>query len=219
MTSEYKAAINWNSIPLPTLEDAFYTSQFAYDALDHLVTETTPDGSVTTNTYNQAGLLNQVKVTFNDQSEQQIIKLIEYDAKGLRKAIHYGNGITTNYSYEQTTLHLIGLYSTRLNTPIETVQDINYTYDPVGNITRSWNNTFKTVFNKNQAVDPLSDYFYDALYRLVAANGRQHPGINANTYKNNIADGDLKQCLFSNINDADKLENTTKYTATMIPAT
>ncbi len=211
MAVDYKTAIDWNSVPPPALEAEIYTSRFTYNALKLLITETSPDGSTTTNTYNQAGFLNQLKVTFNDKSEQHVIKRIEYDAKGQRTTIQYGNGIITNYSYEPTTLRLTGLLSTRPNNVrTETVQDISYTYDPVGNIIRSWNKTFETVFNNNQQVDPLSDYTYDALYRLTKANGRQHPGINADTYKNNIKDGDFKQCIFNQIpnsNDADKLEN------------
>lgn len=210
MASDYKTPIDWKSVPPPTLGAEIYTSRFTYNALKLLITETAPDGSVTTNIYNRTGLLNRVNVTFGDKSEQQVINQIEYDAKGQRTSIQYGNGITTNYSYDPATLHLIGLLSTRLGTPIETVQNITYTYDPVGNITRSWNKTFETVFNNNQQVDPLSDYNYDALYRLTNANGRQHPGINADTYKNNITDSDFKQCIFSqlpNVNDADKLEN------------
>lgn len=211
MAADYKTAINWNSLPPPALEIEVYTSRFTFNALNLQLTQTTPDGSVTTNEYNRAGYLNQVQATFVDNSDTEIIRQIDYDANGQRTSIHYGNGIITTYFYEPSTLYLTGLLSTRpTDTGTETVQDITYTYDPVGNITRSWNNTFETVFNKNQAVDPLSDYTYDALYRLTNANGRQHPGITANTYKNNITDGDFKQSIFSrlpNINDADKLEN------------
>ncbi|SDA19794.1 RHS repeat-associated core domain-containing protein [Nitrosospira sp. Nsp18] len=210
MVTDYKAPIDWNSHPLPVLENEVFTSRYSYNALKLLISETTPDGSVTANTYEQAGRLSQVDVTFGDQSKHQVIQQIDYDANGQRIRIQYGNGITSNYSYELTTQRLLGLLSTRQGTFIETVQDINYTYDPVGNITRSWNNTFKTVFHNNQKVDPLSDYTYDALYRLTNVNGRQHPGINADTYKNNITAGDFKQAIFSqlpDVNDADKLEN------------
>lgn len=211
MAANYKTPIDWNpSAPVPELEPEIHTSRFVYNALTLLMTETTPDGSVTTNTYNRAGQLNQVKIAFSDRSEQQAIKLIDYDAKGQRTTIQYGNDITTNYAYDPCTLNLTRLWSVRPGTPIETVQDITYTYDPVGNITRSRNRTAETVFNNNQQIDPLSGYTYDALYQLTSASGRQHPGINANTYKNNSKDGDFKQCIFSqlpNVNDADKLEN------------
>ncbi len=209
MAVEYKTAIDWNKTP--QLEQELYAGKFTYNALKLLITETTPDGSVTTNRYNQAGLLNQAKVVYEDKSADQIIDLIDYDAKGQRTTIHYGNGVITNYTYEPTTFHLTGLHSARPNgAGTESIQNITYTYDPVGNITRSWNKTFETVFNNNQKVDPLSQYIYDALYRLTNANGRQHPGITANTYKNNSNDNDFKQSKFSRLpalNDKDKLEN------------
>ncbi|MGC2236172.1 MAG: SpvB/TcaC N-terminal domain-containing protein [Pyrinomonadaceae bacterium] len=211
MTTVYNKAIDWKSVPPPPLETEIYPGQFTYNALGHLITETTPDGSVTTNGYNLRGFLNQVKVTYKDKTEDAVINLIDYDANEQRTTVQYGNGITTNYAYESTTLRLTGLQSTRpKGAGTESVQNIAYTYDPVGNITRSWNKTFETVFNNNQKVEPLSQYTYDALYRLTGADGRQHPGINSDTYKNNISDNDFKQCLFSqlpNINDAGALEN------------
>jgi RHS repeat-associated protein len=211
MTTVYNKAIDWKSVPPPELEKDVYTSRFTYNALNHLITETTPDGSVTTNSYNQRGFLDRVKVAYQDNSEDEVVDLIDYDANAQRTAVRYGNGITTNYAYEPTTLHLTGLQSARQNgTGTETVQDITYTYDPVGNITRSWNKTFETVFNNNRKVDPLSQYTYDAIYRLTNASGRQHPGLNADAYKNNIKDNSFKQCLFSglpNVNDGHALEN------------
>jgi len=207
MAKEYKEPINWND-PVD-LEDEIYTGQFTYNAVGHLLTETTPDGSVTTNTYNQAGQLNTVSVNFKDNTQQQVVNNIEYDAKGQRTLIAYGNGIETTYRYEETTLNLTAINSKKASDSA-TVQDIEYVYDPVGNITRTRDNTYTTVFNNNQQVEPLSDYTYDALYRLIKATGRQHPGINADTYKNNATDNDFKQCKYNalpSVNDADKLEN------------
>lgn len=207
MAKDYKTAIDYNQDPLPELEPALWVEQ-THDALDHVITQTTPDGSITRNGYNPAGLLKQVHVQFKDEPEKPVVELIEYDAKGQRKQVLYGNAITTEYSYEDTTQRLIKINSHRLET--QAIQDVDYTYDPVGNITRSRNNTFQTVFNNNQAVEPLSEYTYDALYRLIDASGRQHPGITANTYKNNQINNDFKQSLFSQLpgaNDQDKLEN------------
>ena len=59
------------------------------------------------------------------------------------------------------------------------VQDLNYTYDPTGNITRIKDAALKTTFNANQQVDPASDYTYDPLYRLIKATGREHVGQSA----------------------------------------
>ncbi|NEO39245.1 MAG: RHS repeat-associated core domain-containing protein [Moorea sp. SIOASIH] len=151
-------------------------------------------------------------VTLPDGTLQPIIDDIEYDAKGQRVAVSYANGVNTTYSYEETTWRLIKLYSTRSNRDRNgkerksVIQDIVYTYDPVGNITRLKDNTYATVFYNNQKVEPLSDYTYDALYRLIEANGRQHPGINARTHQDNDQDGDFKQSKFIPLSDRNALE-------------
>ena len=122
------------------------------------------------------------------------------------------NGIVTNYNHESTTLRLIGLKSTRATST--KVQDIKYYYDPEGNITRTLDKTIKEVFTNNNSIKPLLDYKYDALYRLIYAKGRQHKGINANTYKNNTGTNKLniKQSMYGptpSINDPNELENYT----------
>ena len=195
------------------MEDESYTSKFAFNAIQQLIAETTPDGSVKTNNYNRLGLLERITVTFPDGTEKPIINDIEYNAKGQRVTIDYANGVKTSYSYENTTWRLIKLYSTRSDRDSKgkerktVIQDIAYTYDPVGNITRLKDNTYQTVFYNNQIVEPLSDYTYDALYRLIQANGRQHPGINAGTYKNVDENGDFKQSKFIPLSDSNALEN------------
>lgn len=179
-----------------------------------MASETTPDGSVTANTYDQSGLLTLIGVTFKDGTTQPIIRQIRYNPNGQRLSVLYANGVTTSYEYEETTLRLLRLHSVRSGTGAKgqdrapVLQDINNTYDPVGNVTRIYDYTYQTVFNNNQAVEPLSDYTYDALYRLLRAGGRQHPGINAATYRNNEKDGDFKQSKYYPLpGDADALEN------------
>ena len=210
LNKNYQDYVNWDDTV--ELEDESYTSSFAFNGIQQLIAETIPDGSITTNSYNRLGLLEKITVTLPDGTLQPIIKNIEYDAKGQRVAVSYGNGVKTSYSYEETTWRLIKLYSTRSNRDRNgqerksVIQDIVYTYDPVGNITRLKDNTYETVFYNNQKVEPLSDYTYDALYRLIKANGRQHPGINARTYNNNDQDGDFKQSKFVPLSDSNALE-------------
>ena len=70
------------------------------------------------------------------------VSFINYDAKGQRTLIRYANGATTTYDYDRTTFRLTHLRTTRkardagfaaeiFKTP-DTVQDLHYTYDPVG---------------------------------------------------------------------------------------
>ena len=58
------------------------------------------------------------------------------------------------------------------------LQNLRYTYDPAGNITRIQDDAQQTIFFKNQRVEPSNDYTYDALYRLIEASGREHLGQN-----------------------------------------
>jgi hypothetical protein len=46
----------------------------------------------------------------------------------------------------------------------------------VGNLTHIEDQAQQTLFFANQVVAPSSDYTYDALYRLLRAEGREHAG-------------------------------------------
>ncbi|NII29299.1 sugar-binding protein [Pseudoflavitalea sp. X16] len=217
LLKDYKTPADWRD-ELLLLEDRVYRTAFTYNAIQQMLTQTTPDDSVTTNTYNQAGRLITVSVKFpGNEAVQSIIENIEYDANGQRTLLKNGNGIVTRYTYEETTLRLMAIKSTRpANGNITTmVQDIIYYYDPVGNITRTLDNTANIVFCNNQRINPLADYTYNALYQLVIATGRQHTGITTNTYQDNSPDS-FKQCFFGPppyMADANKLENyTERYT-------
>ena len=118
---------------------------------------------------------------------------IDYDAKGQRTAIDYGNGVSTTYDYDPLTFrlaHLLtgaarGRVSRRLPAaaaagwPGCQVQNLHYTYDPAGNITHIRDDAQQTIFFRNKRVEPSADYTYDALYRLIEATGREHSGRSA----------------------------------------
>jgi RHS repeat-associated protein len=58
------------------------------------------------------------------------------------------------------------------------LQNLRYTYDPVGNITHIQDDAQQRVFFDDQLIEPSNDYTYDALYRLIQATGREHLGQN-----------------------------------------
>ncbi|MDR2585869.1 MAG: RHS repeat-associated core domain-containing protein [Prevotellaceae bacterium] len=103
-----------------------------------------------------------------------------YNPKGQRERIKYGNGATTKYEYDEKTFRLTRLWSFR-NGGTENLQDLNYIYDPVGNITKITDNAQKVVFFDNQQVNPSQEFKYDALYRLIEATGREHSDNGADT--------------------------------------
>ena len=54
------------------------------------------------------------------------------------------------------------------------VQNLHYTYDAAGNITHIQDDAQQTIWFANQQVEPSNDYCYDALYRLIEADGREN---------------------------------------------
>ncbi len=56
------------------------------------------------------------------------------------------------------------------------LQNLHYTYDPAGNMTRIRDDAQQTIYFRNGLVEPSADYTYDAVYRLIRATGREHLG-------------------------------------------
>ena len=90
------------------------------------------------------------------------------------------------------------------------LQDIEYTYDPIGNITRIRDRSHQTVFSNNQIVEPLQDYTYDALYQLLEASGREHPGLYSDRTGSELPDYAQFLNLAQNLNNTQALENYTR---------
>jgi hypothetical protein len=102
-----------------------------------------------------------------------------YDAKGQREKIVYSGGATTtDYKYDEQTFRLIELVTKRASDN-KRLQDLSYTYDPVGNVTEIVGAAHQEVFFDGDEVQPKMAYVYDALYRLTSATGREHASTGA----------------------------------------
>ncbi len=176
LLAEYREEADWSHAS--ALEEDSFTATTAYDALNRPISITTPDGSVSQPTYNERSLLAAMAVTRPGASAEGYVSAISYDAKAQRQVIDYGNGAVTSYSYDPLTFRLTRLHSTRPGASGQ-LQDLNYTYDPVGNVTRLADAAQQKIFFDNQVVTPNADYTYDAIYRLTAAAGREHIGQTA----------------------------------------
>ncbi len=53
------------------------------------------------------------------------------------------------------------------------MQDLNYWFDPVGNITEIQDNAQQTLFFNNAVIAPTQKFTYDSIYRLSEAKGRE----------------------------------------------
>ncbi len=180
VAEDYKNRLDWAAATPPALENEVFTTSSEYDALNRPIKTIAPDGSTTIYTYNEANFLEKIDTILRGgTTATAFVENIDYDAKGQRTRIRYGNGVNTRYDYDPKTFRLTRLLSTR-NSGSDILQDLNYYYDPVGNITDQRDNAQQTIFYANSRVEPHGAYTYDALYRLIQAEGREQIGQSNN---------------------------------------
>ncbi|MBI6528149.1 hypothetical protein JEP40_03250 [Proteus vulgaris] len=153
-----------------------YVTQYSYDAVGAVLTETDAKGHQRRIVYDIAGFVKQSWVTLKGQSEQAILRSLTYSAAGQKLREEHGNGLVTIYEYEAETQRLLHVKTERpqghrLGAKI--MQDLRYEYDPVGNIIVLKNDAEATRYWRNQKVVPENRYVYDSLYQLVSATGRE----------------------------------------------
>ena len=188
--------VDWFNPPVLSSLD-IYTVFTVYDALNRPAIQKDPGNNVTRNTFDRSGALNGVYLTPDGETEKVYVADIHYNAKGQRLAIWYGNKAKTSYQYDADTYRVTRIYTQNLNPAspgnTQVLQNLNYYYDPVGNVTRITDFVLQTVFFNNSLIDPSQDFTYDALYRLVKAKGREHKNSAAFNTGDNTDDGNYLQ--------------------------
>lgn len=120
LAQDYHTIPDWSGAVALEAE-AFHTST-TYDALNRPVTLHAPDHSTIRSAYNAANLLERVEVNGGGaQTDGQpvwtpFVSHIDYNARGQRTAIAYGNGTVTAYAYDLLTFRLIHLTTRRNST-------------------------------------------------------------------------------------------------------
>jgi RHS repeat-associated protein len=172
--SKYREVADWTDANLDSdLETDSYTFITQTDALGRINLQTAPDNSIIRPSYNQRGLFNGESVLYHGQTDAvTYIRGITYNEKGLRSSIDYGNEVTSSFTYDRQTFRLIRLQTIKKNG--DTLQDWNYTYDPVGNIVFLEDRNIPEVFFDNHKTTGRAEYTYDAVYRLIKATGREN---------------------------------------------
>lgn len=206
LAQDYKATLDWSG-PVP-LRVETYRSRTGYDALNRPVQLIAPHSDqpgTTVNTlqpaYNEAKLLQQLDAWLNQPAEPaaplnpatanlHAVTNIDYNAKGQRTQVDYGNGVRTTGTFDPLTFRLTQLLTRRdplafpddcpqpppAGWPGCQLQNLRYTYDPSGNITHIRDSAQQTRYFRNKRVEPGAEYTYDATYRLIEATGREHLG-------------------------------------------
>lgn len=188
VVSAHDVAPDWSGA---IATDAPLEQRWTFDALDRVTTYTTPDGSVTRYAYNETSQVRAIDTRLaGGQAWTPFVTHAEYNARGQRTLIEHGNGVRTEYGYDERTFRLARVLTTRNATdfpddcpdppppawPGCRVQNLTYTYDPVGNVMQVRDAAQQTIFFRNKRVEPSSELTYDPLYRLVEATGREHLG-------------------------------------------
>jgi RHS repeat-associated protein len=143
-----------------TLDGVTYVSNNIYDLLGRPTMLSYPDGGLTLYGYNKQGAIEAVGYANGQGDFTFAVVNIDYNASNQITKVLYGNSVTSEYFYNPLTTRLTHFTSTS-STP-ELLQDLSYTYDPLGNITAI-----------TDALDPSASqtFGFDDLNRMISASG------------------------------------------------
>ncbi|MBX8498152.1 RHS repeat domain-containing protein [Pseudomonas cichorii] len=147
------------------------TTSRAYNPLGEVIGQTDAQGNVQRFAQTVAGELQSCHLQLNGQPEQMLVSDIRYDAQGRVESETAGNGVITTASYGNEDGRLLELKAAR--NAGESLQDLIYDYDPVGNVIRIEDRAQPIRYFANQRIEPVSVYQYDTLYQLTEATGRE----------------------------------------------
>ncbi|WP_129518503.1 SpvB/TcaC N-terminal domain-containing protein [Burkholderia stabilis] len=157
------------------LETDAYPTAWAYDATGAWHTQTDAKGNMQVQTVDIGGRLASRTLTLTGGATQPVLVAIDYSAAGQVQSETAGNGVISTYGYEPQTQRLVRLTVTRPDQPGRraVLRDLHYDYDPVGNVLGVRDAAQSTTYWRNQRVEPVHTYTYDALYQLLTATGRE----------------------------------------------
>jgi insecticidal toxin complex protein TccC len=149
-----------------------YTTAALFDAAARLISQTDAAGNVSTHRHTLSGLLKDTSVQLaGSVNRQTLVSDIHYSVQNRVESERLGNGVISEKTYEPQSGRLTRIHAHRADGAV--LQDLNYQYDPVGNILETEDTSQPTVYFSNQKIDPVSRYTYDSLYQLIEATGRE----------------------------------------------
>ena len=161
---------NIRTFALPFEEHPFtFVMEYEYDSWNRIQRMTYPDGEEVSYEYNKGGMLQRVTGVKNGIPYKYVNNIL-YNKFEQKESVEYGNGTSVTYDYDllQRLAHLVSLTLQH-----DTMQNITYVYDAVGNI-KSINNV--AVILANGLGGTYNSYSYDKLYRLSEAAGNWQGG-------------------------------------------
>ncbi|MEX3774929.1 RHS repeat domain-containing protein [Pseudomonas sp. MYb118] len=151
------------------LEEQSYVTRHVFLPTGDLEHQTDAMGNVRSFVYDVAGSRCESWLLLAGTQPQCLISDIRYNALGQVESETAGNGVRTQFFYGDDDGRLLrSVASVAGKNPL---QDLNYTYDPAGNITELEDKAQSVTWFNNQRVEAINRYRYDSLYQLVEASG------------------------------------------------
>ncbi len=149
-----------------TEERLTWTTAATFDTWGRRINMTYPDGEFVTYDYDSGGLISFMSGE-KDTITYPYLNRQEYDKFQTRVFNETGNGVQTETQFDPQTLRL---QRQVIEAPNRTIQDLNYSYDLVGNVL-SLDNDSPVPVNNLIGGTSQQTFIYDDLYRLVSAEG------------------------------------------------
>lgn len=147
-----------------------FTSQRWFSPLGAVLEQTDAGGHRQQSRYGLAGQLKQTHLQINGKNDWQAVLLdAQYNAADQITEQLAGNQLRSQWTYDPADGRLHTQSSRKDGGAV--LQDFEYFYDPVGNITRIEDHAFQPRYFANQLIDGHRDFTYDSLYRLTSATG------------------------------------------------
>jgi len=147
------------------------------DALGRPLLQTLPDGTRIELVYDGAGPVTSVGVrTPGAAASTAVVVAAEYDARRRRVSVTYGNGVVATHEFDTGSGRPVRLAA---RSGATTLQDLTYTWDPVGNVVEVADDVAPVVFFAGAVAPAGARYTYDPAYRLRTATGREHASLGA----------------------------------------
>lgn len=159
---------------LTLLNAHVYSTKWTYGADGKPLSQTDARGHQQHSRYDISGQLTQVTLQIDaDSPVLQILEDAQYNADGQLIKQLTGNKVVRTWRYDSANGRLTNTVAGVEGQP--KLQNLEYFYDPVGNVVRIANHAFKPVFFKNQLIDGSRAFTYSSLYQLLTATGHDAP--------------------------------------------
>ena len=169
------------------------STHFDYDSWGRIQCINYPDHEIVRYYYDLGGQLQSI----SNNSSYKYLDSVKYDRFGAKTSQKYGNGLKTNYTYNNLTRRLSIISTTNGNSSFSSQV---YTYDPVGNVTQ-----VVSASSWLQNMGLAESFTYDASDQMTSASETLYQ-----SYQLSVNYGNWGKINSYTLNQKDLLQNTTQ---------